>query len=120
MACDICGKTGVNLTDLNKQYQTEKIKQICDSCSKDVNSKLWDLRSLTSKMNENWLQKFMTNMRKKLSNKNERTNNMTIIYKCLATTCKWNENKRCCHHCDEINIDSFGKCQEYEMNREEE
>jgi len=41
---------------------------------------------------------------------------MISVYCCEATTCKWNENKRCCHSADEITIDSFGHCEEYEMN----
>jgi len=59
MACDICGKTGVHLEDLNAEYRTDDIQNICGDCSKSVNDHLWKLRVMSQKMNCVWLKKFM-------------------------------------------------------------
>jgi len=61
MACDICGKTGTHLTDLQSQYQTDDIKQVCSKCGDDVNRQLDKLRALTHGMVRTWLKKFMKN-----------------------------------------------------------
>jgi len=45
---------------------------------------------------------------------------MVSVYHCMATTCKWNENKKCEHDADEITIDFGGHCEEYEMNEVED
>jgi protein-arginine kinase activator protein McsA len=66
MACDICGKSEMNLQQLHKEYQTEEIKDICHDCSKKVNDHLWTLRLWASKMNEGFLKQWMMNMRRKL------------------------------------------------------
>jgi hypothetical protein len=64
MACDICGKTGVQLEDLMEQYQTKDIKQICSDCSSDVNKHLDKLRSMTFGIMRTWLKKYMANKKK--------------------------------------------------------
>jgi len=66
MACDMCGKSEQYLQQLNPQYQTDKIKDICSECSKKVNDHLWDLRKLSNKMNESFLKQFMENWKRKL------------------------------------------------------
>lgn len=48
MACDICGKSEMMLQQLNKEYQSDKIKDICTECSKKVNDHLWTLRLWSS------------------------------------------------------------------------
>jgi len=30
--CDLCGKSVSNLIDLKPEYQTENLREICDSC----------------------------------------------------------------------------------------
>ena len=65
MACDICGKSEMNLQHLNKEYQDDKIKDLCSECSKKVNDHLWTLRLWSSKMNESFLKQWMMNMRRK-------------------------------------------------------
>ena len=72
MAFNIFGKKGTHLEDLNKEYQTEKIKQICSSCTADVNKHLWDIRRLSSKMTEHWLKRFMTTLKEKFTGKETR------------------------------------------------
>jgi hypothetical protein len=69
MACDICGKTGVSLENLNDQYQTSDIKSICSECSLIVNDKLWKIRKLSMNIVERSLISFMVN-RKNLAIKN--------------------------------------------------
>jgi len=59
MACDICGKTGVDLEDIKSEYQTDDIKQICSPCVKKINDHIWKLRKMTNKMNESWTKRFM-------------------------------------------------------------
>ena len=65
MACDICSKTGTSLVDLYSQYQTDTIKQICSECEKKVNDHLWKLREMSTKMNTNFLIRFMENWKHK-------------------------------------------------------
>lgn len=67
MACDICGKSEMNLQQLNEEYQSKEIKDICSQCSKQVNDHLWNLRLWSSKMNESFLKQWMMNMRRKIN-----------------------------------------------------
>lgn len=69
MACDICGKNIEILEELQSQYQTKEIKQVCSTCVREVNDHIWKLREMTTKINDHWTKRFMSAMRKKLLNK---------------------------------------------------
>ena len=59
MACDICGKTNVELTDLREEYKTDDIAQLCSSCADVVNSKRDSLLVMTNKILCTLLTRFM-------------------------------------------------------------
>ena len=59
MACDICGKTNVELTDLRSEYKTDDIAQLCSSCADVVNSKRDSLLAMTNKILRTLLTRFM-------------------------------------------------------------
>lgn len=65
MACDICGKSEQYLQQLNTEYQTATIKDICGECSVKVNEHLWALRKMSNKMNQGFLKQFMENWKHK-------------------------------------------------------
>ena len=65
MACDICGKTGTFLVPLLSLYQTDDIKEICSECEKKVNDHLWKMKEMSTKMNTNFLIRFMENWKRK-------------------------------------------------------
>lgn len=67
MACDICGKSESMLQQLNSEYETDKIKDICGACSLMVNEHLWQLRKMSNKMNQSFLKQFMENWKHKFS-----------------------------------------------------
>jgi protein-arginine kinase activator protein McsA len=67
MACDICGRTGISLEDVQTFYQTNDIKQICSNCAKDINKHLGKIRTMNIKITEHWLKRFMTSMKTKFS-----------------------------------------------------
>lgn len=71
MACDICGKTGVELEDLLKSYATKQIQQVCPGCLKTVNKQLWDIKELSTKFTQTGLKRFMRVMRRKLTSKKQ-------------------------------------------------
>lgn len=66
MACDICGKKGVNLEDVKPQYKTDDIQQVCDSCIGKLNKQLFKLREINRKLNETWIKSFAINLKVKL------------------------------------------------------
>lgn len=65
MACDICGKTGVQLEPLLEPYQTKQIKDICPDCSRIVGNKNSALMTLMQKMRAALLVRFMRERRAK-------------------------------------------------------
>lgn len=71
MACDVCGKTGVDLDCLLDEFQTGDIKQVCSGCGKEVNDHLWKLRELTRKANASFLKRFMNEKRENIAIRNK-------------------------------------------------
>ena len=71
MACDICSENGKTLVDLRPEYQTENVKQICPECEKTINYHLWKIRSVTTKMNQSLLKRFMGAMKSRLMGSND-------------------------------------------------
>ena len=69
MGCDICGKSEQQLQSLYAQYQTKDIKDMCSECTIKVNDHLWKLRSMSNKMNSNFLKEFIKNLNRKLWHK---------------------------------------------------
>lgn len=63
MACDICGKTGGNLVDLLKTYQTEDIKSICNECERVVNDKHSKLMTFVLNVKKVLLLRFIRNLK---------------------------------------------------------
>ena len=66
MACDICGKTNIQLTDLRSEYKTEDIAQLCSSCADVVNDKRNSLLTLTNKILRTLLTAFMREKKKEV------------------------------------------------------
>jgi len=61
MACDICGKVGIETVTLLDSYQTNTIKVICPECEKVVNSHLSKVRSVTHNILCDLMKRFMAN-----------------------------------------------------------
>lgn len=69
MGCDVCGKTGVYLTGLRDEFQTDDIKEVCSECGESINDHLWQLRELTRKANATFLKRYIGERKKKLGTK---------------------------------------------------
>lgn len=65
--CDLCSKNTPHLEQLNDQYQTETIKQICSGCSRMVNNHLWEVRKLTNGIIKNAVTRFMVERKMKMA-----------------------------------------------------
>lgn len=63
MACDTCGKTGVELVKLIDIYKTEEICDVCKDCEKEINKQLWKIKGITADIQKGLLKRFMANMR---------------------------------------------------------
>jgi hypothetical protein len=63
MACDICRKTGIPLEELKDEYQTDKIKSICSECMRDINSHLFQIKRIQTKLTHSLLKRFMNLLR---------------------------------------------------------
>ena len=57
--CDICGKKGVNLTDLRDIYKSDLIAEICTDCEKEANKQLSKLQVAVSKIQIGWMKKWL-------------------------------------------------------------
>lgn len=71
MRCDTCGKelTYIDLRDLREIYQTKEIKKICPECETILNGHLRQLRRLTDKIRNNFMERTILNLKNKLSKK---------------------------------------------------
>jgi hypothetical protein len=74
MACDICGKTGRNLEQLRDCYQLKEIKEVCDSCSTNLNKHLSRLRHIMQLQIESALKAHMLGLRRKARKERENEN----------------------------------------------
>lgn len=61
MACDMCGKKGVELEPLKDKYKTKDIQNICEECLKLVNNKAQKMRVVADGMVMTLVKRFMTN-----------------------------------------------------------
>jgi hypothetical protein len=59
MACDICSKTGTELTELNSIYKTTDVQHICPSCEKALTKQVSKLRSVTHNILIGWMKSFI-------------------------------------------------------------
>lgn len=65
MACDTCGKTGVDLESVMPDYQTDDIKQICRSCNQLISDHRWKVRRMQNIMLFGMVKGFMVNFRER-------------------------------------------------------
>jgi hypothetical protein len=69
MGCDICNKKGVYLESVVDKYKTDDIQQVCDECKSELNNHIWKLRSVTDKINQHWIKRFMKEKKINLATK---------------------------------------------------
>lgn len=69
--CDLCGKeteSFMDLTELREQYQTSNVKDVCESCRKELNDYLCKIDTLISKTTRqikmNYWQKVIDNLKR--------------------------------------------------------
>jgi hypothetical protein len=67
MACDLCGKVGVEMVDLRDQYKSELIAQVCDPCRKELDAQLWKIRGVATKWTDGIFKRWMHNRKADLS-----------------------------------------------------
>lgn len=72
MACDTCGKTGVDLVKLLDTYKTEEICDVCKDCEREINKQLWKIKKITGDIQQGLLRRFMTNMRSAIRARGEK------------------------------------------------
>ena len=67
MACDMCGKTGTNLEQLNDKYKTDDIQSVCSKCSTLLNDHLYKLRKVLAGTVKLMIIEWMKNFKKNKS-----------------------------------------------------
>lgn len=60
MACDICGNNKESLVDLRTIYQSDKVKQVCPSCEKVLNTQLSKIQSAATNIQIGWFKNFIS------------------------------------------------------------
>jgi hypothetical protein len=61
MACDMCGKKGVDLATLSERYKTKDVQSICSSCDRILNSHLHKMRAVTDGLLKTMMKRFICN-----------------------------------------------------------
>lgn len=61
--CDVCGNEDDHITSLREIYQTEAIKHACPECTKILNKRLDDIRSLLSNVRCGWFKRFIVGLK---------------------------------------------------------
>lgn len=69
MACDVCGKTGVDLEQFREPYQTKDIKEACPDCVKKIDDHILKIRRMNDNIEKLFTKQFIENLRVKLFKK---------------------------------------------------
>ena len=67
MSCDICGKVGVPLQQLRKEFHTEYISDVCKDCERIINPKRDKIYLFANSMHYTLVKEFITEMKAKFS-----------------------------------------------------
>lgn len=67
MSCDCCGKVGANATKLLDIYKTNDIQDICDECAAVIDKQLRKLQTITGRIQNVLLKRFMQERKDKYS-----------------------------------------------------
>lgn len=63
MACDLCGKKGVQLEDLLSIYKTDDVQQICGSCASLATKQVSKAQRVAGLIQRGWVKRWLTNKR---------------------------------------------------------
>lgn len=64
MACDICGKTHVQLNSLLSIYQTTDVSDVCQTCEDSINKQLRKVRKVTHNILTDAMNRFISNLKR--------------------------------------------------------